>query len=1120
MRQWNDAQRRAIETTGRGAVCVTAAAGSGKTSVLIERIARLVETRKAELDEIVAITFTEAAAGEMRERLRALCRERSRNADRDTLSFWRGIQRNLDTARISTIHAFCAGILRSHAIALGRDPDFALLTEAESQLLREETARRTVLDLIARQDPHTLEAASHFGTARLIREATAMLGSQRGVLEDAAGAAWLEDTASLQAQWRESEARLYEEAVASPSVRRDLESLRDALEERGRAFAGDAKAAEKGREALRRSMVAALNLYLADPSAANAQAAFQALAQRVPGRSGKDDWANEEDKAAIEALQKAAKTYAEKWLIEPLSEEDAREAAAYTHALIHVGIAVVAAYRETKARRVCADFDDLIADTRRVLEEHEDVCASVARGIGHLLVDEFQDTDAAQYRIVRLLCSANPHLELFIVGDPKQSIYRFRGAEVALFQRARESDAQERILLDANYRSRAGLLDALNGFFWKTGLLEAVEPSYQPMQAHRKPATGLPVRFVVAPEPEEGEDRNADEARLAEARLLGRYLRSAVEGPEPWIVGDENRPAQYGDAAMLLRAFSSLHIYERGLQEAGVPYQVESGRGFYERQEVRDLANLLRIVANPYDEMAVLGFLRSPLGGLSDEQLARLCAKRTLARVFHDAGAAPDFAPQLDAAKALAAGLRKEAERPLADFLRIVLERTRFEAILLARPGGEQRAANLRKLIELADGVGRTGAMPLAAFAAYLEEAARSELREGDVGVHAGSRDAVTVMTVHAAKGLEFPLVLLADVARPPRSGRGPHCRIHAEFGAAAAITNGKGEACKPALAALLDARDSQGDAEESARLLYVALTRARDGLIISGALPDRAAPWRPSSRGSWMDWLAGYFGIAQRPAGLVAGEAPAFQKTQQHRPEFQPSDAVQVLRRVAPLAPAPPLSRQVAASTLAAALAEEGPPQRTEHAFAHKPGAVDPLLRGTALHGVLQSWDFCSDPAPLAERITLDLCPSRQECATLTAYCAARAMAFAATPLGQRIAGEPAALREQRFALRLGETLVAGAIDLLLPGGVIVDYKTGASEGAHAAAYAWQLRLYALAFEALHDQSAREAHLAYVDTGETVAVELSPSLLAETRERALALLPSLYDATGSEEDP
>lgn len=1094
MMRWNDAQRRAFEVEGDA--CVAAAAGSGKTAVLVERVLHLVVERGFDLGHIVAITFTEAAAAEMKERLRRELRAREAAGDPDTVERWRALGRRLETARISTIHSFCASLLRENAVRADLDPEFGVMTDADGVLMADEAARATVVGRLQSGDESALLAASILGTGPLMDLLRTLLQNADPDLPVMPSG----DAAALQQRW--SAAVQDARTAEAEALVRDPEALR--LIRELEALLPRATDPTDARVRTVEALVEAWRTLAGAPAAE----ALTCLCDVACGinlqRGSKTAWEGDGKEAAGEAL-KAARDYLKAYALAPCPEEDEVESASLTLALCALLHEARAELQRAKRAAGLVDFNDLVWQARDLLREHADVRARVVRGVRALLIDEFQDTDPVQYEIASLLKEADPRLELFLVGDPKQSIYGFRGADVALFAEAREG--RDTVTLDRNYRTTAPVIAFINDFFSDSGLLAAVEPVYRQMVADRECGSGgAAVEFLLA----DPADSNAEQTRREEARLVASRLQALCDGPEG---------PGYGGAALLFRAAGNMHYYERELRERGIPYQVVAGKGYYERQEVRDAVNLLHVVANPWDEMAVVAFLRGPVAGLPDDVLAAMAMDQGVLSAFHDADYDGPGATALGAARTLVEGLRAAADRPLQEFVRHVFDTTQLEGIALAQFLGAQRASNVRKLVDLAGDYARSRSPRLDAFIRYLEEQAAREIREGEAPLQVEGAEAVTLMTIHKSKGLEFPVVVLPDLGRREQGGR------HDSSGFAVATPYGP-LACadseaKPQLWQLHGRACKRAEADEAARLLYVAMTRARDRLLLAG-------PTNPESNTVMQRLQSEFFESKAREAGETekaedaeivsrpGWEARVWRTAEPggETPHSEDAGCVELspplLARLEPASPGPARSARYAASTLSHVMAGEGSGHDASGANdSESSGARSALAaqRGTLVHELLEHWTPGTDLDALVGALVRESGLSLAERAEAAQALRALAPRLAKAPLVRRLLDEPSALREAPFSLQLDDALVVGTVDAVLENGEIVDWKTGGRRAESHAAYEWQVRLYALAMRQLQGREAPGGWLYYVDRDEAVAVDVSAPRLEEARQRAVAAI-------------
>jgi len=813
----NEKQRSAALERGRD-VAVTAGAGSGKTSTLAARYACLL-AEGVPPRRIAAVTFTKKAAREMRSRVRARLAELQQAAEgEEERQLWLDLSSQMDSARIGTIHSLCTEILRAHPAEAGVDPRFEVLDEGVSAALRVQAVDDT-LNVLVQQErfmpllmsfstgsltemlqhllARRLEAAETFAIeldnrARLARELAERMNHPLlgGLVHELAGmperslAADAGDTLAgmvkeLLSLWAEAENALAAGdttgcAVRLFRIRRDLFTRRGGKD-------GEVKAAFK-------SIKENFDILL-DPF--------------VGGKDSKDSPPSPEAEALFEQLQ-------------PLLREAFDE--------------VNRAYQELVEGRQALDFDDLEFGARQLLRQPE-IRERWEAELDAVLVDEFQDTNQRQREIVRALAGAPGRL--FIVGDMRQSIYRFRRADVTVFGEELERIRGEGGLvvdLDRTYRAHEPLLLATGDLL--AGVI-GTEPDpsrkyyvpYTPLVADRKEApegTRPPyVEFVL------GAGSDAEAARPAAARaLIMRLLQ----------LRDEGQIKKWDEVALLFRASTTFPVYEQALEEAGIPFVTVAGRGFYDRPEVRDLVNILRALADPLDDLSFAGLLRSPAFGLSDAALFLL---RQAGQPFWTAlqgdltGLNDQDRRRAGRALQILSTLLPRVDRvPVAELLEAVVDAVDYRAVLAAADiqTGEQGAGaaggrlwrNLDKLLEDA----RAGQqVNVRVYLDALKTLNDAGAREGEAPAEA--EGAVSLMTIHKAKGLEYGVVVLANAGGLVRA-TGEQVYLSNELGATFKLDP------TPMLYGLAKALDKDQEEAEALRLLYVALTRAKGRLIIS----------------------------------------------------------------------------------------------------------------------------------------------------------------------------------------------------------------------------------------------------------------------------------------------
>jgi len=820
-----DDQRRAVETEDVD-LCVVAGAGTGKTRVLTERIVHRVVNRGADLRRILAITFTEKAAAEMKSRLAEALGRAGRASARE----------EVEAAAISTIHAFCARLLRENAVEAGVDPMFRVLDEVASDARQREALDALVADLAVR-DPEEFAALAELPgedpSETLIDVWRAARESGRDL-----------------AQFLETPAGLPARADLLSSIRDDVASAVDAA-------AGVAKASQEKV----RAAEATLRAFPPDdapPQTLGAAVAALRASFSLQVAAGVKPW--------LENLRGGCDA-----LLETLAEESlAPMRARLARAVVRLEDLYAAAKGDGRE----IDFVDLERRAVQLLETRDDVRASVRARWGEVLVDEFQDVNPLQARLVDCVRAER---RLFVVGDPKQSIYGFRGSDVDVFVARREeivaSDPRGEVTLAASYRSRTEVIGVVNRLF-KDGF-----PLGAPLVAARRfapRAAPCAELFVV-------DASDAEDGRGAEAAWIAQRIVALVDGPDaPRVAAPTDadplatRKPEFGDVAVLLRTMSNVKLIERALTSRDVPYVVLKGRGFFEAREVVDLSNLLAVVDNPRDDLVLAAVLRSPACGVSDDALFALCRARSEGRVLADVIEDFDVAglPSRDrAAFAGFVGVFRElramrAFEPVTALVDRALAATRLETLALARPNGRQRAANLRKVRALARAADGDGG-DLRAFLRGVRDLREREVRETEAPVSGGATGAVSLLTVHAAKGLEFPIVFVPDLGRGAGGERSSIAgNARDGVGLKTADVGGPFEDVKPWAFRHVEDLNAERSRDEEDRLLYVAVTRAEEHLVLSTSLTSRTAS-RP-----WWDRVASAFGVAG-PTSESATVAP-----------------------------------------------------------------------------------------------------------------------------------------------------------------------------------------------------------------------------------------------------
>ncbi|MGA2411552.1 MAG: UvrD-helicase domain-containing protein, partial [Candidatus Binataceae bacterium] len=849
-------QLRAIRTPGN--LFVRAGAGSGKTEVLARRFVAIVAgdiedgtatSGAIDPESIAAVTFSEKAAYDMRQRITAVLAERIAQApDAGERQRLLRARRSLPLARIMTLHAFCARILKENALAAGLDPAFEVIDEYESAVFLERECEKALLAELRTDDAGAL----HLTAARRLRGSAYREGALQIVLRiiselQRAGLStqWLADRAQDNAA-----AAAAAESVAVNRIALAIVELIDGLV----AAAGLTGAAAAAVEELRsrwQELRPTIAAFTAD-TPPSALSMLRELLSMLPAARG-DKIKNSVNK--IRELISTANTrlglggqLIESW--------GSYRAAGPTLDVAHLLTRIAATIEAAKRANAVVTFDDLLLLARSLLHDNPAVVKRYQQSLRAILVDEFQDTDPIQDEIIARLCepaAAPASPSLFIVGDEKQSIYRFRGADVAVFNARRQAGVQVLPLRD-NRRSTPNVVGFVNALAASIMRSESDPPPPYCVQwtedhelaAVRDRKFNPPVEILGAIE-----CKTLRAGRKLEAAAIANRITTMI-AEDVTVLDSANqaeRPARYGDIAILMRAFTDVAIYERALRAAGIPCYTVKGRGLFGCQEIIDLCELLTAVNDPANSLALAAALRSPFFSLSDDCLLEIAlylrekaesggaGPANLAAVFATA-AQPDFAwLERERAEALAAWrvlheLRSARERlPITALIVLALERTGFEAVMLVADPSRQRAANLRRLLELARAFEAHQLFTFHDFVAYLRRLIAEEPREPQAQILSENENVVRLMTVHQAKGLEFPIVIVADMTRAAKPVN-ETLLLSRTGGLILCDTAGAGydEIPNHRLAAERKAILAQ-EAAESARILYVAITRARDRL-------------------------------------------------------------------------------------------------------------------------------------------------------------------------------------------------------------------------------------------------------------------------------------------------
>ena len=865
-----------------GHLSVTAGPGAGKTRVLVERYLEILRTQNVSVDNIVAITFTNRAANEMRERVRGAIDALLRSATPDERQRWLRHKRTLEGAVITTIHGFCSRILHEFPVEANIDPQFVLLDEQQATMMLE-----AVVD-------NALSKAIHHGNEKIVKLAQGVGG--RGVL--AAVLAELYKNYSGEglalSEIRRSAAANHLTSEAYSTAFRELDSrISELLGDRVKTPAAREKQAKVAEEWPR--LRAILSQPPSDQTIATYCQAIEDFREVRPAKNviKKIDMIDQllwgEDSSADDRLAGKLPCIG----FDLLAKD-------YALSVLTLMQEIESRLDEEKQKLSVVDFDDLQLRTLKLLNEHPELMTRISERYRFFLVDEFQDTNGLQ-RDLMMKLGLRRGANLFIVGDRKQSIYGFRGADVDVFREmtdAIKAAGGTEQPLHVNFRSQRPVIDCLNFVFAKTfqprndvppeQLPELGYVEHEASVAEREARDTPPlVEFLFSilparqsPDYSDDEVQNRYESRDGRERDAAQLVERIQElaggaGILPANSNGSPRTFNYGDIAVLFRALTGVGIYESALRRAGIPYLTVQGKGFYQREEITDLIQLLRFLDNTTDEIALAAVLRSPLGGISDNALFALRSgpavgettdgkklpRRNLWRAvrrhreiqFID----EEEHAELDRVAAFLEDMIERRSRySIADLLRHAVAAADFMAVIAANFDGAHRIANVEKLFRLAEAFEKSGEL-IRDFVHYVEKFEEIGGRETE-GQIDKTANVVRLMTIHQAKGLEFPVVILPELQRYASSQRDNSLFVlDRHRGFSVAVPDGRGGVVRGATFKELRQRAGWREEFESMRLLYVAATRAEDRLIFSAAAAEKELKnLRETKREQWLAWL------------------------------------------------------------------------------------------------------------------------------------------------------------------------------------------------------------------------------------------------------------------------
>ena len=1133
-------QQAAIDAAGE--VLVSASAGSGKTFVMVEKMISLILEQKAEVSSVLAVTFTKLAAGEMKERLRAALTARIRvETDQAARARLKEQLSDIPSADICTLHAFCTNVIRRYFYEGGLDGNFRVLDETEAAKLRARAAEAALEKLASSPSPAFSAACAAFAGSRgfgglqkevlRLYEKVVSRADHREFLEGMAARCGEEGFADAAAQmlevWKGDAARLLARcgalAAAWGLAAEGAPAAHGAPAEgsavKGSALAGDGGLTEKERaqsaafvfgcRAMAEAALSAAELF----AAAEGVRACKLPRRRSVGKKGEQSAAQAAADGQLAALREAAAALAGR--AKALGARAEERAAFLSAGQVAAGLAEAVLafdgeYAALKRRAGGLDFSDLEHKCLDLLRIPR-VGAEVRARYTHVFVDEYQDVNPAQESILSLVAGEN----VFMVGDAKQSIYGFRGCSPAFFtQKYDRLCGQGRALtLNGNFRSASAVLDFVNILFSRVMTRESFALDYAAtscMEAGTQAQKGGRVHISLVPEEEEGERAErgvysvkenlgpAEDEEYAEGALIADIILQEAGRTRLDPATGKQVPTRFGDIVILSRSLTARAArIVAELVRRGIPVAAAAEVNICDYPEVKTLVALLQFLDNGAQDIPLAAALKSALGGLTDGDLAaiRLAGRRTDGKdepfylaCERCAEGQDALAQKLKTFFARAGSLRLRMQvRGAADVLAAILAETGMEAQLLALPCGTERMRRVRRLIEAC------GTLSVPAFLDRLKN-------DGRIGCsESGGEDAVRLMTMHASKGLEFPVVIVAGMSAPFNNKESAGVYYDDEWGFVPQAYNFEARTRSDTLLRrLVHGRQRRRRAADELRLFYVALTRAKSVLHLvfekqrpfdadraaeAGCMADfvdfaafegfdkaQAAACGQDARGAQDALYAPVFGGAVLPPVsrvLTAGpvdEAAAQAVRAVYRAPYPHAAALGL-----PVKTSPSQLLRERAGEVAPAEETDAAARQAEECYASHADAAT----GTAYHAFLELADFSAPPEAEIARVCALL--PKEQAALLGRE---RLKDILKMPIFAEIGGF-SLRREQPFLVGLPASklyegasedtvLVQGVIDLLAVRGdeaVVVDYKySHLSAEALRAHYAPQMEVYVAA--------------------------------------------------------
>lgn len=853
---WTPQQQQAIDQRGKN-ILVSAAAGSGKTAVLVERIKKLVAEEGVPIDRMLIVTFTNAAASEMKEKIRATLKNKLKDSPQ--------LKEQLDLlpgASISTFHSFALDVIRQYFYLIDLEPGFAICDDAQSIVIKEDALDTLLEERFEEGSEEFYSFLDWYGSEKSIDEVRNIIDKTYTALQSLP-----EPFETLDAKVRELalEPSDYKNTPAmrlmSQLIIEDLEEARDCAESAEALLEDNCLERMMALFAPELEAFRAMYEYAATEKYDELKSEIDNFPSIRMSASGDEKPVYKEISGSFKALRDTAKGLykgiGEKFFAASIDSQlaDVKAVSGKAVTLQKLIIDFDRIFKEAKAEKALLDFNDIEHYCLEILKDKQ-VSDYYKEKFKYVFIDEYQDTSLLQEAIIGRIKGDD---NLFMVGDIKQSIYKFRLAEPEIFKSKYDTFAKDtngkstKIDLNKNFRSKKVILDSINDVF--EPVMEGYDDDarlYNGIDYDGEYSFAPVTRIIDSSSESEDEDENLEELKDADKEALeicniikenlGREYFNSKEGKVKRI--------SYRDIVILMRSAKNYAgAYYQIMRDNGIPLYVDDNDGYFDTMEINVFMNLLSVLDNKYQDVPFLSTLRSEIFGFTTDELAEIRANNATGSYVaaftayaENSGGNADLQnkcqqvfDQLKRWKSLSLAM------PLPKFIWKLMLETGYYIVMGAMPQGAQRQANLRALVDKAENFSSSGQTSLYSFVRYIDTVKQKEIKTGQVRLLGEKDDVVRIMTVHKSKGLEFPMVIVAGMGRKLMYGKADgKVLFHKDVGLGMFFEDVDKHIERKTLPYNIILRQvHREEYEEQIRVLYVALTRARDILYLTGTVKD-----------------------------------------------------------------------------------------------------------------------------------------------------------------------------------------------------------------------------------------------------------------------------------------